>query len=137
MEEVRRRTSLAPLASPCFMLGLLSLETEGLLAFQGRARITFIVRWNLRPVKIGVELHTFLLFWNSFPNYTGHSLHMAFWQEFFGAIRVPMKVLSVNAPIPHINCLGKLFSNYTHTHLLHTKELFLTYLCNHFGPHGK
>ena len=55
MEGVRRRTSLAPLASPCFILSLLSLETEGLLAFQGRAGITSIVRWNLRPVILGVE----------------------------------------------------------------------------------
>ena len=55
MEEVRRRTSLAPLASPCFILSLLSLETEGLLAFQGRAGITSIVWWNLRPVIFGVE----------------------------------------------------------------------------------
>ena len=40
---------------PCFILSLLSLETEGLLAFQGRAGITSIVRWNLRPVKFGVD----------------------------------------------------------------------------------
>ena len=55
MEEVRRRTSLAPLASTCFILSLLSLETEGLLAFQGSAGITSIVRWNLHPVIFGVE----------------------------------------------------------------------------------
>ena len=55
MEEVRRRTSLAPLASPCFILRLLGLEAEGLLAFQGRAGITSIVRWNLRPVIFRVE----------------------------------------------------------------------------------
>ena len=54
MEEVQRRTSLAPLASPCFMLSLLSLETEGLLAFQARAGIASIVRWNLCPVIFGV-----------------------------------------------------------------------------------
>ena len=55
MEEVRRRTSLAPLASPCFILSLLSLETEGFFAFQRRAGITSIVRWNLRLVIFGVE----------------------------------------------------------------------------------
>ena len=31
---------------------------------------------------------------------------MAFWQELFCVIRVPMKVFSVNAPITHMNCLG-------------------------------
>ena len=37
MEEVPRRTSLAPLASPCFALCLIGVETEGLLDYQGRA----------------------------------------------------------------------------------------------------
>ena len=50
--------------------------------------------------------HTFLLFGNSFPNCTGHLLHKAFWQELFCVIRRLHKVLSVNAPITHINCLG-------------------------------
>ena len=50
--------------------------------------------------------HTFLLFGNSFANYTGHLLHKAFWQELFCVIRRHHKVLSVNAPITHINCLG-------------------------------
>ena len=58
MEEVRCRTSLAPLASPCFIVSLLSLETEGLLTFQGRSGITSIVRWNLRPVIFGVDYRT-------------------------------------------------------------------------------
>ena len=56
MEEVPRRTSLAPLASPCFVLRLIRVETEGLLAYQGRAGIISIVRWNLRPVIFGAEL---------------------------------------------------------------------------------
>ena len=55
MAEVRRRTSLAPLASPCFVLSLVSLETEGPFVFHGRAGITSIVQWNLRPVIFGVE----------------------------------------------------------------------------------
>ena len=50
--------------------------------------------------------HKFLLFGNYFPNYTGHLLHRAFWQEFFCVIRGLRKVLSVNLPITHINCLG-------------------------------
>ena len=37
MEEVPRRTSLAPLASPCFVLRLIGVETEGFLDYQGRA----------------------------------------------------------------------------------------------------
>ena len=37
MEEVLRRTLLAPLASPCFLLCLIGVETEGLLDYQGRA----------------------------------------------------------------------------------------------------
>ena len=50
MEEVPRRTSLVPLAFPCFVLCLIRVETEGLLDYQGRAGIISIVRWNLRPV---------------------------------------------------------------------------------------
>ena len=37
MEEVPRRTSLVPLAFPCFVLCLIGVETEGLLDYQGRA----------------------------------------------------------------------------------------------------
>ena len=37
MEEVPRRTSLVPLALPCFVLCLIGVETEGLLEYQGRA----------------------------------------------------------------------------------------------------
>ena len=35
MDEVPRRTSLAPLAFPCFVLCLIGVETEGLLDYQG------------------------------------------------------------------------------------------------------
>ena len=55
MEEVPRRTSLASLRLPCFILSLKCLETEGFVAFQGRAGNTSIVRWNLRPVIFRVE----------------------------------------------------------------------------------
>ena len=55
MEEVPRRTSLAPLASPCFLLCLIGVETEGFLDFQGRAAIISVVQWNLRPVIFGVD----------------------------------------------------------------------------------
>ena len=55
LEEVPGRTSLAPLVSPCFVLCLIGVETEGLLDYQGRAGIIPIVRWNLRPVIFGVE----------------------------------------------------------------------------------
>ena len=37
MEEVPRRTSLVPLAFPCFLHYLVGVETEGLLDYQGRA----------------------------------------------------------------------------------------------------
>ena len=46
---------LYPFASPCFVLCLLRVETEGLLDYQGRAGIISFVRWNLRPVIFGVE----------------------------------------------------------------------------------
>ena len=59
MEEVPRRTSLVPLAFPCFVLCLIGVETEGLLDYQGRAGIISIVRWNLRPVILGVDYHVF------------------------------------------------------------------------------
>ena len=54
MEEVPRRTSLGPLASPCFVLRLIGVETEGLLDYQGRAGIISMVRWNPRQVIFGV-----------------------------------------------------------------------------------
>ena len=56
MEEVPRRTSLAPLASPWFVLCLVGVETEGLLDYQGSAGIMPIVQWNLCPVIFGVDL---------------------------------------------------------------------------------
>ena len=55
MEEVLRCTSFAPLASPCFVLCVIWVETEGFLDHQGRAGIISIVRWNLRPVIFGVD----------------------------------------------------------------------------------
>ena len=55
MEEVPRRTSLAPLASLSCVLYFIGVETEGFLDYQGRAGIISIVRWNLRPVIFGVE----------------------------------------------------------------------------------
>ena len=59
MEEVPRRSSLAPLfVSPCFVLCLIGVETEGLLDFQGKAGITSIVQCNRRPVIFGVEFVT-------------------------------------------------------------------------------
>ena len=64
MEEVPRRTSLAPLAFPVFVLCLVGVETEGLLAYQGRAGIISIARWNLHPVTFGVEFCRLVLtFW--------------------------------------------------------------------------
>ena len=41
---------------PFFMLILIGLEAQGLLAFQGRRGIASVVRWNLRPVIVGVDL---------------------------------------------------------------------------------
>ena len=51
-----RRTSLVPLAFPCFVLCPAGVETEGLLDYQVRAGIISIVRWNLRPVIFGVKI---------------------------------------------------------------------------------
>ena len=56
MEEVPRRTSLVPLAFPCFVHCFQGVETEELLDYQGLVGIISIVRWNLRPVIVGVEL---------------------------------------------------------------------------------
>ena len=61
----------------------------------------------------------FFLFGLYFPNYTGHLLHRAFRQEFFSVIRAPSQVLSVNAPLTHINYLGDIFQ--LHAHLLHNR----------------
>ena len=56
MEEVPRRTSRAPLASPCLCLFVfISLERKGLLDFQGRRGIASVARWNPRPVIFGVK----------------------------------------------------------------------------------
>ena len=56
MEEAPRRTSLTPLACPCFLLCLVGLEAEGLLDYQGGgAGMIAIVWWNFRPVMFGVE----------------------------------------------------------------------------------
>ena len=55
MEEVPRRTSRAPLASPSLCFVLLGLETKGLSDFQGRLGIASVVRWNRRSVPFGVE----------------------------------------------------------------------------------
>ena len=56
LDEVPRRTSLVPLAFPCFVLRLIEVETEGLLDYQGGRGIISIVRWDLRPVIFGVEI---------------------------------------------------------------------------------
>ena len=61
MEEVPRRTSLAPLA---FLLCLIGVETEELLDYQERAGIISIVRWNPRPAELSefaAELSPFSL----------------------------------------------------------------------------
>ena len=55
MQEVPRRTSRAPLASPLLMFILIGLEAKGFLAFQGQRGIISVVRWNLRPVIFGVD----------------------------------------------------------------------------------
>ena len=57
MEEVPRRTSLTPLASPSFVLCFSGVETEGVLDYQGTAGIISIVWWNLRPVIFGVKTY--------------------------------------------------------------------------------
>ena len=43
--------------------------------------------------------HTFLLFGNELPIYTGHRLHRAFWQEFFCVLRRLHEALSVKAQL--------------------------------------
>ena len=41
---------------PLFVHCLIRVEAEGLLDYQGRAGVISIVRWNLRPVIVGVAL---------------------------------------------------------------------------------
>ena len=41
---------------PLFVHGLIRVEAEGLLDYQGRAGVISIVLWNLRPVIFGVEI---------------------------------------------------------------------------------
>ena len=55
MEEVPRRTSLVPLALPCFVLSLRGVETEGLLDYQGRAGDHFHCTVELSPGHIRSE----------------------------------------------------------------------------------
>ena len=82
--------------------------------------------------------HTFLLFGN--PDCTGHLLHRAFWQDFFGVIRGLRKVLSVNVPMTHINCLGNNFpiarTFVTQKNCFRIIYVYIYILCNHFGPHS-
>ena len=71
-------------------------------------------------------LHTFLLFGNYLPNYTGHLLHRAFWQEFFCVIGRLHNVLSVQVPITHINCLR---INFPITHTSVTQKNCFRIIC--------
>ena len=49
------------LCVPVFCLfSLIGLEAQGLLDFQGRRGIASVVRWNLRPVILGVERWAFV-----------------------------------------------------------------------------
>ena len=64
MEEVPRRTSLVPLAFPCFVLCLIGVETEGLLDYQGRAGDHFHCTVEPSPGHIRCRLLTPLcVFW--------------------------------------------------------------------------
>ena len=66
-----------------------------------------------------------------FPNYTGHVLHSAFWQDFICVIRVPPQG-AVCERQSHRRIFGELISNCAH--ICYTKELFPNYLCHHLGP---
>ena len=66
MEEVPCRTSLAPLASPCFCFDWSGVETEGLLDHQRSAGSISIVRWNLRPSYSVLKLTTPNFFTSNF-----------------------------------------------------------------------
>ena len=59
MEEVRRRTSLAPLAFSCCLLCLIGVETEGLLDYQGRAGIIFPLHGGTFAQSCSVSKTTF------------------------------------------------------------------------------
>ena len=53
-------------------------------------RVTF--PWPHEEQYYGVQndhTHTFLLFLNYYPDYTGHLLHWAFWQGLFWVTRAP------------------------------------------------
>ena len=55
MEEVSRHISLTPLASPCFVLRLIGVETEGLLDYQG-GRVAFPLYGDFAWSYFGVDL---------------------------------------------------------------------------------
>ena len=59
MEEVPRRTSLVPLAFPCFVLCFIGVEIEGLLDYQGRAgdHIHYIWCGGEKSVLVNPFLH--------------------------------------------------------------------------------
>ena len=50
MEEGPYRTSLVPLASPCIVLGLIGVEAEALLDYQGQAGDRFHCTVEPSPV---------------------------------------------------------------------------------------
>ena len=56
MEEVPRRTSLVPLASPYFLLCFSGWKQKGFETTRGGWGLISIVRWNLGPVLFGVNL---------------------------------------------------------------------------------
>ena len=64
MEEVPRRTPLAPVAFPCFVLRLIGVETEALLDYQGRAGDHFHCTVELSPHQIRCRYiaYVFVLF---------------------------------------------------------------------------
>ena len=67
------------------------------------------------------------------PNYTGHLLHRAFWQDFFCNSGAFITCFRWTRQL-HTGVVWELIVQ-LHAHLLH-KEVFPNYLCNHLRPHS-
>ena len=107
LEEVPCRTSLVPLASPCFVLCLIGWKQKGFYTTRGGRGISSIVRWNLRPVIFGVDhlYRRYLLTLNYYSrknyseivifgeitNLTRNSLKMSFFPGHFESTK-PLKI---------------------------------------------
>ena len=92
MEEVPSRTSLAPLASPCVLLCLIGVETEGLLDYQGRAGDHFHCAVESSPGHIRC--------WHRFGNHRVRNAQHEVWLSLcLSRMMAPTRVLTANLTV--------------------------------------